>query len=358
MKRNLGLLLCLAVSLSACAASPLAVLGRAGAAGSPPGVPPPLPPIPPPAAGAVPLGADLVELLTDGAGAAARLVRAVAAARRTIHAEIYEFDRPDLLAAMLDARRRGVEVRAILDPTVRVDAPTEAALAAAGAEVSLFPDQARQIDHAKLLLVDGARAFFGGMNWGARSYLNHDFEVALTGPSVAALERLFATDRLRCGRLAGPPEPAPPPANVALRLLATYPDDTILPAVLAMIGSARRYLFVEMYVMTDAHVVSALAEAARRGLAVWCLLDPSQDPNRATIVALRLAGVHVAYYRTHGELLHAKAMVADGERLLVGSANWSRSGFTRNHELDAVLESAALAAAALARMEADWNASR
>jgi phosphatidylserine/phosphatidylglycerophosphate/cardiolipin synthase-like enzyme len=65
----------------------------------------------------------------------------------------------------------------------------------------------------------------------------------------------------------------------------------------------------------------------------------------------------VAYYHSHGELLHAKAMVVDGERLIVGSANWSRSGFTRNHELDAEFSSPSLAQTALAAMEADWRAS-
>jgi phosphatidylserine/phosphatidylglycerophosphate/cardiolipin synthase-like enzyme len=58
-----------------------------------------------------------------------------------------------------------------------------------------------------------------------------------------------------------------------------------------------------------------------------------------------------------GEKLHAKAMVADSRRLIVGSANWTSSGFLHNHELDAVIESARLASQALTRMEADWAAS-
>jgi phosphatidylserine/phosphatidylglycerophosphate/cardiolipin synthase-like enzyme len=49
--------------------------------------------------------------------------------------------------------------------------------------------------------------------------------------------------------------------------------------------------------------------------------------------------------------------VVDSRRLIVGSANWTSSGFLHNHELDAVIESARLASQALTRMEADWAAS-
>jgi phosphatidylserine/phosphatidylglycerophosphate/cardiolipin synthase-like enzyme len=50
-------------------------------------------------------------------------------------------------------------------------------------------------------------------------------------------------------------------------------------------------------------------------------------------------------------------MVVDLHQLLVGSANWTNSGFLHNHELDAVIESASLACQALTRMEVDWKMS-
>ena len=109
--------------------------------------------------------------------------------------------------------------------------------------------------------------------------------------------------------------------------------------------------------MTDSGAIAALADAARRGVRVFVLFDPNQDLNQLAAPRLRQAGVHTRFYRTSGEKLHAKAMVVDVHRLLVGSANWTNSGFLHNHELDAVIESRGLASQALARMEADWVAS-
>ncbi|MDP9325667.1 MAG: phosphatidylserine/phosphatidylglycerophosphate/cardiolipin synthase family protein, partial [Candidatus Dormibacteraeota bacterium] len=297
-----------------------------------------------------------IELVTDGQEAVDRLLAAVAGARHSLEAEIYEFDRLDLADAMVAATRRGVALTVIADPTVEVNTATLARLRAAGAAVRLFPDGAMQIDHVKLLLADHSLAIFGGMNWGRGSYRNHDFDVVLTGPAVAHLEAIFTADIVRTGAATVSSSPAPHDPD-ELRLLTSYPDNQVRPAVLAAVAAARRAVFIEMYVLTDVEVMSALSATARRGVGVWILFDPNQELNQAAASRLRQAGVMARFYRTRGEKLHAKAMVVDGQTLVVGSANWTSSGFTRNHELDAVIRSQGLAAQALARMEADWQAS-
>ena len=206
--------------------------------------------------------------------------------------------------------------------------------------VELFPDGRNQIDHVKLLMVDSQVAIFGGMNWGRGSYRNHDFDVVVTGPAVAHLENVFVADLVRCGRATDQP-PAAEPDPPGLRLLTTYPNPEIRPEVVQALATAQRFVFVEMYVLTDSETLAALGAAGRRGVATWVLLDPNQDLNQAAAARLRDAGVQTRFYRTSGEKLHAKAMVVDGATLVVGSANWTSSGFTRNHELDAVIRSPA-----------------
>jgi cardiolipin synthase len=306
--------------------------------------------------GPVSLGPNRVELITDGASAAGRLRQAMGSARETIEAEIYEFDRGDYADALLASLARGVRVVLIEDPSVGVNAGTAARLRAAGAVVTIFPDRRRQIDHVKLLIVDGRTAIFGGMNWGSRSWRNHDFDVAVSGPVVAHLESIFARDLIASGGRATMPPP-PPPDPAQLSLVTTYPEDQVRPAVLDAIAGARRSIFIEMYVMTDSLTIMALADAAKRGVPVFVLFDPNQDLNQLAATRLSQAGVQTRFYRTSGEKLHAKAMVVDLQRLVVGSANWTSSGFLHNHELDAVIESPGLASQALARMEADWAAS-
>src|SRR5438105_5947073 len=83
-------------------------------------------------------GANRVELLTDGATAASRMRELMVGARRSIEAEIYEFNRSDLADALVAAVRRGVQVTLVEDPTVGVNAGTANRLRQAGAEVLDF----------------------------------------------------------------------------------------------------------------------------------------------------------------------------------------------------------------------------
>jgi len=140
-------------------------------------------------------------------------------------------------------------------------------------------------------------------------------------------------------------------------VLTSYPGDEIGRAVVSAVAKAQRSITLESFVLTDKATLRALEDAARRGVAVQALFDPGQDLNQAAVARLRPAGVRCRFYRSSGEKLHAKAAVLDGDMLVVGSANWTASGFRHNHELDAVLRSRVLAAAVEARMDLDWIAS-
>jgi phosphatidylserine/phosphatidylglycerophosphate/cardiolipin synthase-like enzyme len=211
------------------------------------------------------------------------------------------------------------------------------------------------IDHVKLLVVDGATAVVGGINWGAGSAANHDFDIEVRGPAVDNLARVFTRDLVTCGRLAVVP---PPRIDPAVLVGATLPGAEILPMVLGAIATARHTLDVAMYTLTDADVVAAMEAALAHGVTVRVLLDPSERPSDASAASLRAHGVAVRLYRSSGEKLHAKAAIVDGSTVVLGSANWTVSGFEHNHELDVTIPAnGAVAAAFEAQYQGDWAAS-
>jgi cardiolipin synthase A/B len=297
-------------------------------------------------------GADQLLPLPDGPTAFAAITAALRDARRSIDVELYEFQRLDLAALLLDAHDRGVAVTAIQDPSERSSRTVWAELEQGGVHVLAFPIERLTIDHVKLLIVDGERAIVGGINWGRASAQNHDFDVLATGPVVANLARVFRQDLA----LAGEPAVIPPPsADRGVQVLVTRPGDGIRAAALAAIAVARDTIDIEMFVLSDQLVLDQLAAAARRGVRLRVLLDPTQPQNADTLARLRAAGATVRFYAQAGdELLHAKLGIFDGSTVLFGSCNWSRSGFTRNHELDLLVHDRSLARVFLARVEQDW----
>ncbi|HYW22923.1 MAG TPA: phosphatidylserine/phosphatidylglycerophosphate/cardiolipin synthase family protein [Terriglobales bacterium] len=268
--------------------------------------------------------------------------------------EMYEFGRSDLAAALRQARDRGADVRLIVDRTVRASAETADRLLAAGLAVRAYPvdDRRHQIDHVKLLLVR-SHALVGGMNWGATSYRNHDYAYETAAPAV--LDRLRAIFRQDWSLSGGQPAPIAPAAGSVAQ---TAPGQEIRNLLMQALASAARSVQAEVFVLTDSDVIEGLAAARRRGVSVRLLLDPDQDVNRASFGLLRESGVDVRWYPVPpGAKLHAKAALFDGRRLLVGSANWSLSGLSVNHELDLLFDDATTADAFASRFERDWSIS-
>jgi phosphatidylserine/phosphatidylglycerophosphate/cardiolipin synthase-like enzyme len=303
----------------------------------------------------VTIGADQVTLLRSGPATFARLAILINAARASIHVEIYEFGQRGLADALIAAESRGVAVTVIDDPSELSSVATAARLRTAGVDVVEYPVRKEMIDHVKLLVVDSQVAVVGGINWGVNSPANHDYDAELRGPVVHNLDRIFTRDLVTCGQVVSVADAVSDPS---IDVAATLPGAEIRPLALGLIDGARHLLDLELFVLTDTGVVHALEAAALRGVHVRVLLDPSQPSSAPAYAALLAAGIQVRWYRTRGELLHAKAIVADATSMLFGSANWSGGGFARNHELDIELPSAApVAADMLDQMDLDWVAS-
>ena len=311
--------------------------------------------LPPVVAAPIRSGADELVPLADGTTAFAAIGEALGQARRSIDIELYEFQRLDLAALLLDAHDRGVAVTAIKDPSERSSRTIWAQLEQGGVRVVAFPLERMTIDHVKLLIVDGVRAIVGGINWGTHSPRNHDFDVLVTGPVVDNLERAFQQDLALAGEPAVIPAPA---ADRVIQVLTTRPGESIRAAALAAIAAAQHSIDIEMFVLSDRLVLEALVLAARRGVHLRILLDPTQPQNIDAFGLLQSAGAVVRFYRqSRDELLHAKLGIFDAGAVLFGSCNWSRSGFTRNHELDLLVNEPRLARTFLSRMEQDWAVS-
>ncbi len=342
--RRPGLLLLVVFLVASCGPGRASSTGPAGAV--PASVPTPA---------AVEVGADVLTPLSDGPAAFATIRAVLTQAKRSIDLEIYEFQREDLAALILKAHHRGVAVTAIMDPSEQSSRATWLELDQGGVHAIAFPVESQSIDHVKLLIVDRQRAVVGGINWGRHSQLNHDYDVLVSGPVVANLERVFQEDLALAGRPAIVPSPQP---DSLVRVLVTRPGKDIQSSVLDAIGTARRTIDVEMFVLSDHLVIDALSVAARRGVAVRVLLEESQPQNGQTISDLSAAGARARFFRPRaGEKLHAKLGIFDGATVVFGSCNWSRSGFSRNHELDLLIASAAIASVFLSRLQADWAAS-
>jgi phosphatidylserine/phosphatidylglycerophosphate/cardiolipin synthase-like enzyme len=276
--------------------------------------------------------------------------RLIISARARVLVEMYELGRPDIVRELGDAVARGVAVRVITDPTVVPSRRSAAVLDTLGVPERVYPvdDGRHQIDHVKLLIVDGAAAV-GGMNWGKHSDRNHDYVLEThVAAAVDRLARIFEQDWSLAG---GRPSPL---RAVVGEVGQTAPGSEIRAMLESALSHATRRALAEVYTLTDPEVIAELVGAHRRGVVVRVLLDPNQPYNLHAYAMLAAGGVEVRWYPIpRGALLHAKIGLFDGE-LVLGSANWTLSGLGVNHELDIETGDPTAVAAYEARFAADW----
>ncbi|MBW3634277.1 MAG: DNA-binding protein, partial [Chloroflexi bacterium] len=85
----------------------------------------------------------------------------------------------------------------------------------------------------------------------------------------------------------------------------------------------------------DPELLAALSEASRRGVRVRVIVSPSAE-FAAEQAELAASGVEIGLAR--GLYIHAKLIVADGERAFVGSQNLSATSLDQNRELGIILD--------------------
>lgn len=128
----------------------------------------------------------------------------------------------------------------------------------------------------------------------------------------------------------------PYPAFTAGAALAFAAPDGAFAAVRGFLQAARSRLDINLYLFTHGELAALVEAAIRRRVAVRLLMEgephqgmPPQD--RATIERLKRAGAQVRVLRTAAggfkryHFNHAKFALADGERCLVMSENWTRT---------------------------------
>jgi cardiolipin synthase len=312
------------------------------------------------------LPGNSVEPLINGAEAYPAMLEAIKGAQRSVMLASYIFDGDGVGAqfveALAAARSRRVEVRVLIDDvSCRFSRhPASKPLERAGVTLGIFNPPfvparlhaANLRNHRKIMVVDGALGFTGGMNIARRYWRDgpdqayRDLHFRLRGPVVAHLAEVFCDDwAFTSGeRLSGEkwfPTLAPA-GNVLARGIESGPDEAFGRVRWAMIGALnaaqRSVRIVTPYFIPDGGLISALNAAALRGVDVDILMPEETDLPHVQWAAFGQLwqvldhGCHL--YLRPGPFDHSKMMVVDGAYVLLGSANWDARSLRLNFELD------------------------
>ncbi len=331
-----------------------------------------------------------VRLLVDGGETYETLFAAIRAAKRHVHLEYYIFE-PDRIGTALrdlltEKAKEGVTVRLLVDAlgSKRLSNRFLAPLTGAGGKVGFFhPVSLRRLrpvinmrTHRKIVVCDDWTGFTGGINITdeederVNDAAYHDVHLLLHGDAVQKLQQTFWEDWLYSTGEMPPPEalPAPAPAlgQHIVQIVTSGPDSDWAGIqrmhIAAIYGAQYRVWLTTPYFVPDEAALTALTNAALRGVDVRVLVPQRSDSLLVTLAArsyfdeLTEAGVDV--YEYVDGMLHSKTLVVDETLAMVGTANFDNRSFRLNFEVSAVVYGDALAQTLARQFEEDLAASR
>jgi phosphatidylserine/phosphatidylglycerophosphate/cardiolipin synthase-like enzyme len=258
------------------------------------------------------------------------ILDAIASASRSLHVKMFVFSDPDLLHAVLAARRRGAKVRVMLNSARRsgqVDnEATRHALERGGIEV-VDGNPEFEVTHEKSMVLDETTAFVKSFNWATKNLtVTRDYAVVTSHRrEVREITDCFEADWHR--------ERFHPGERSTLVWCPGGRE-----RIGHFIDEARHTLFVQNERYQDAVILEHLVRARTRGVKIHVMARPphtlKQDKLVEGVGGLRIMNdVGIKVHKLKHLSLHAKMILADGVAAIVGSINLAPGSLDERREL-------------------------
>ncbi|MDI6696514.1 MAG: phospholipase D-like domain-containing protein [Anaerolineales bacterium] len=284
--------------------------------------------------------------LRDGPDRA--LAEAIRAARVSVDLAVLQFNLWSIRDALLNAHRRGVTVRLVVESDYRDSAELEALIEAG---IPVLGDRREGSMHNKFVVIDRQEVWTGSMNFTITDgYRNNNNLVRIRSSQLAQnytveFEEMFVEDQFGPGSPTNTPNPSLTVEGVQIQVCFA-PEDGCAAQVENLIRQAQHSIRFMVFSFTSDALADALIERAQAGVSVRGVVEASQARANSGAEYLRLlaAGVDV---RLDGNPrnMHHKVIVIDDEIVIAGSYNYTFFAETRNDENLLVVQDPQFAAA-------------
>jgi phosphatidylserine/phosphatidylglycerophosphate/cardiolipin synthase-like enzyme len=259
------------------------------------------------------------------------ILDAINGATKSLRIKMFLFSDPSILKAVIDAHLRGVKVRIMLNPARRdgesENRETHKKLAAAGIEV-IDSNPEYDVTHEKSLVVDDATAFVNSLNLDTKNLTEtRDYAIVTShAHEVAEIIECFEADWHR----------KPFKGNEQSHLIWCCGNGR--ERIAEFIDSAKDSIFLQNERYQDPVIIERLVRAARRGVKVHIMARPPHKLKKGKLVeevgGMRtMQDVGIKIHKLKHLKLHAKMLLADHERAIVGSINLAPGSFDSRREL-------------------------
>jgi len=258
------------------------------------------------------------------------ILDAINQASKSLRIKMFVFSDPAVLQSVIAAQKRGVKVRVMLNPARRSgeseNEQTRKLLKSAGVGV-LDSNPQFDLTHEKSMVVDDETAFIMSFNWESKDLTEtRDYAVVTSARHEAAeVMECFDADWER--------RPFTPGDHSHLIWCVGNGRQRIGQ----FIDEAKHTLWLQNERYQDPAIIERLVRASERGVKVHVMARPPHKLKKEKLLegvgGLRiLDDVGVKVHKLKGLKLHAKLLLADNVRGIVGSINLAPGSFDSRRE--------------------------
>lgn len=249
---------------------------------------------------------------------------------------------PEIMNALINAHKRGVKIRRVYDWSSKKyyedNDKLDSVIKTFKTDEEYDKNNDSALMHNKYFIFDGKTVFTGSSNISSTdlSGFNSNFAVLINSKALAErykedFEQMYkgvfhkSKKRTASGFIEITPD-------VKVKALFSPQDDIINSQIIPLINSARKYIYIPAFLITDKKMEQALIKASKRGIDAKIIIDAVNAHSKYTVhKRLRNAGIKVKIENYAGKV-HAKTVIIDDEYLITGSMNFTKSGSSRNDE--------------------------
>ena len=277
------------------------------------------------------------------------LLKEIENTENSIDIAAYElFGIPPIVNAIKSARQKGVKIRFVTDnstltKTFQDITPDE--LAEKMTDDGTSKDSHRLM-HNKFFIFDDKKVWTGSANITSTSIsgfsantsilidseeiaqiFKKEFENFINGKFHSAKEKVFGSD-----------------SSGKIRVFFSPKNNTINEEILEEIRNAKKKIYVASYIITHKNLTDELLSAHSRGVEVKIITDANSARNNySTHKTMRGAKIPVKTENFAGTM-HMKNIIIDGETVVTGSMNLTKSGEKYNDENTLIIKDKNIAA--------------
>ncbi|MBV9575053.1 MAG: hypothetical protein JO149_00320 [Gammaproteobacteria bacterium] len=288
-----------------------------------------------------PLYAD--ELIIEPEMGRQPIIHAIDNAHQSIQIVMYGFTDKSLLEKLIQQKRNGRTINIILEEKpYQTEAENNKTFSILKHEAIPFIANipSLRLIHQKTLIIDKQKALVMTFNFTHAAFKRErNFALIVDDPQrVNAIENIFSADWHNT-----------PVLNPSAQILLS-PEDS-RQKLLSFIAQAKYTLQIYAQNINDYKIIGALAKAARKGIHVQLLSSTNLREKEAHY--LIRAGVKISY--TKKLIIHAKVIILDNEKALIGSINLTRASLDDNRELSVITEDTHVIKSLTKTFNHDWN---